>query len=199
MNELKEVQQAGIKKVPALKAGQTVRVHQVIQEGNKSRIQIFEGLVIKMNSGSGMDKTFTVRKVVGGIGVEKMFPIYSPVIEKIEVKKEGKVRRAKLYYMRDRAGKSARLKESFVSDKEVEESIEKLAEQKEKEETENKEVEEAPAEATPAEGAPVEEAKEDSSTEEAPAEEAPAEEEPVEEPKQEESKEESAEEPKEKA
>ncbi len=208
MNELQELQQTGLKKVPTLKTGQTVRVHQRIQEGNKSRIQVFEGLIIKMNSGSGVDKTFTVRKIVSGIGVEKMFPIYSPIIEKIEVKKEGKVRRAKIYYMRDRAGKSARLKESFVSEKEVEESIEELAEQKEKEEAEKKEKEaaEAPEEEVaeaPAEEAPAEEPKEETPAEE-PKEETPAEEAPVEEPKAEtpaeEPKEEPpAEEPKEKA
>lgn len=139
MKELQELQQEGIKKRPSLKPGQTVKVHQKIKEGEKTRVQVFEGLVIKINSGTGVDKTFTVRKIVEGIGVEKMFPLYSPTIEKIEVKKEGKVRRAKLYYMRDRAGKSARLKESFVTDQgveeeEVEKAIEELAEQKEEEE-----------------------------------------------------------------
>jgi len=107
-----------------------VRVHQKIKEGEKERIQLFEGLVIKVNSGHGADKTFTVRRVVGGVGVEKIFPLYSTNIEKIEIKKKSKVRRSKLYYMRGRSGKSARLKESFVSNKELEESIEELAEQK---------------------------------------------------------------------
>ncbi|MFH1284582.1 MAG: 50S ribosomal protein L19 [Candidatus Peregrinibacteria bacterium] len=106
---------------PDISTGNTVRVHQKIKEGDKERIQIFEGLVIKINSGHGADKTFTVRKVVEGIGVEKIFPLYSTNIEKIEVKKKAAVRRAKLYYMRERSGKSARLKETFVSSEDIEE------------------------------------------------------------------------------
>jgi large subunit ribosomal protein L19 len=129
-NLLQEVQTLAVKtKVPAMKAGHTVRVHQRIKEGEKQRIQIFEGLIIKMNSGYGADKTITVRKIVDGVGVEKIFPVYSTNIEKVEIIKISKVRRAKLYYMRGRSGKSARLKETFVSSKEVEDSIEELAEQ----------------------------------------------------------------------
>ncbi len=128
MNLLQDVQKLAIKKkMPDVQPGYTVKVHQKIKEGEKERVQIFEGLVIKMNSGYGADKTFTVRRIVSGVGVEKIFPLYSSNIVKIEVKKKSKVRRAKLYYMRDRAGKSARLKETFVSDKELEESIEELA------------------------------------------------------------------------
>lgn len=139
-NLLQEVQKVAVKKrVPVIEAGYTVRIHQKIKEGEKNRIQIFEGLVIAINSGYGADKTITVRKVVDGIGVEKIFPVYSTNIEKIEVKKKSKVRRAKLYYMRDRSGKSARLKESFVSEKDMEQSIEDLAEQKAKEEAETAE------------------------------------------------------------
>lgn len=134
MNELQALQQLAVKKVPVLKAGQTVRVHQRIKEGEKERVQIFEGLIIKINSGAGADKSFTVRKIVEGIGVEKNFPVYSPLIEKIEIKKEAKVRRAKLYYMRERFGKSARLKETFVSDQEVDKAVEELAAAKAKEE-----------------------------------------------------------------
>lgn len=89
------------KKVPVLRTGYTVRVHQKIKEGDKERIQVFEGLVVKMNAGHGSSKTFTVRKVVQGIGVEKCFPIYSPLIAKIEIKKTFKVRRAQLNFMRD--------------------------------------------------------------------------------------------------
>ncbi|MDA1061286.1 MAG: 50S ribosomal protein L19, partial [bacterium] len=123
MSILQEVQKLAIKKkVPVLRTGYTVRVHQKIKEGEKQRIQIFEGLVIKMNSGYGADKTFTVRKIVQGIGVEKIFSLYSPLIEKIEVKKIAKVRRAKLFYMRKRSGKSARLKEGFVNIAEAEQS-----------------------------------------------------------------------------
>ncbi len=119
MSILNEIRDTAVKKVPNIVPGLTVRVHQMIKEGEKSRVQVFEGLVIKMNSGVGADKTFTVRKIVDGVGVEKIFPLYSPVIKKIEVKKESEVRRAKLYYMRGRSGKSARLKETFV-DAEVE-------------------------------------------------------------------------------
>lgn len=117
MNILQLVQKMPVKRVPEIRTGYTVRVHQKIKEGEKTRIQIFEGLVIKVNSGFGADKTITVRKVVGGIGVEKIFPVHSTNIEKFEVIKKSKVRRAKLYYMRERSGKSARLKETFVSSK----------------------------------------------------------------------------------
>jgi large subunit ribosomal protein L19 len=128
---IKEVQTKHVKKIPNLEPGMTVRVHQKIKEGEKERIQIFEGLIIKISHGAGIDKTFTVRKVVEGIGVEKIFPIHSPNIEKIEVKKKSKVRRSKLYYMRERFGKSARLKGRFLTEqeKEMESSAEELAEE----------------------------------------------------------------------
>ncbi|MBR1884599.1 MAG: 50S ribosomal protein L19 [Clostridia bacterium] len=93
--------------------GNTVKVHLKIKEGNRERIQIFEGTVIKIQN-SGINKTFTVRKISEGIGVEKTFLVNSPKIEKIEVVRVGKVRRAKLYYLRDRVGKAARLKEKNV-------------------------------------------------------------------------------------
>lgn len=102
------------KGVPALKSGQTVRVHQKIQEGEKTRIQIFEGLIIRINPGNGSDATFTVRKIVDGIGVEKIFPLYSANIAKIEVKKVSRVRRSKLYFMRKRRGKSVNLRDLHV-------------------------------------------------------------------------------------
>lgn len=101
--------------LPEIKPGYTVKVHQKIKEGEKERIQIYEGLVIAVNHGYGASKTMTVRKIVEGIGVEKIFPINSPNIAKIEVTKIGKVRRSKLYYMRDVSGKAARLKEMLVS------------------------------------------------------------------------------------
>ena len=123
MTNLQDIQElATNKKIPVIRAGYTVRVHQKIKEGEKERIQIFEGLVIKVGSGHGADKTFTVRKIVEGIGVEKIFPLYSTNIQKIQVTKTSKVRRAKLYYMRDRSGKSARLKESFVTDQQTEQT-----------------------------------------------------------------------------
>ncbi len=140
MINLQEIQKIAVnKKVPELRSGYTVKVHQKIKEGEKERVQIFEGLIIKINSGYGADKTFTVRKIVEGVGVEKIFPLYSPNVVKIEVKKKSKVRRAKLYYMKDRSGKSARLKETLVSEKdekEMEKAIEELAQQKAKEEQE---------------------------------------------------------------
>lgn len=141
MSLLQTVQKLAIKKkVPELKPGYTVRVHQKIREGEKERIQIFEGLIIKISSGHGADKTFTVRKVVEGIGVEKIFPVYSPLLEKIEVKKKSDVRRSKLYYMRARTGKLAKLKETFLSEEEIEKSVQELVEQKAKEKGEGAEV-----------------------------------------------------------
>jgi len=113
---MNEVHKRDLKTVPEIRAGYTVKVHQKIKEGAKERIQIFEGLVIKVNSGTGLDKTFTVRKIASGVGVEKIFPVYSKNIAKIEVVKKAKVRRAKLYYMRERTGKSARLKETYLKE-----------------------------------------------------------------------------------
>ncbi len=93
--------------------GDTVDVHVKIKEGNRERIQIFTGTVIKCQN-SGLNKTFTVRKISNGVGVEKTFPVNSPKIAKIEVKRAGKVRRAKLYYLRDRVGKAAKTKEKNI-------------------------------------------------------------------------------------
>lgn len=97
--------------VPDLKPGYLVKIHTKIKEGNKERIQVFQGTVIKNNAGFGVDDTFTVRKVSEGIGVERIFPIHSPNIIKIEVLRAHKVRRAKLRYLRDLSGKALRLKE----------------------------------------------------------------------------------------
>ena len=97
-------------KVPDIRVGNTVRVHQRIKEGNRQRIQVFEGIVIKKQNG-GLNETFTVRRVAYGVGVEKTFLLHSPLIEKVETVRVGKARRAKLYYLRDRVGKSARTKE----------------------------------------------------------------------------------------
>ncbi len=96
--------------LPELRAGMTVRVDVMIKEGDKSRIQAFEGMVIKVQ-GSGIGQTFTVRKLSNGVGVERTFPVHSPLIDKITVLRVGKVRRSKLYYLRGRSGKSARIKE----------------------------------------------------------------------------------------
>lgn len=111
--------QAFAKKVPEILPGYTVRVHERIQEGSKERVQIFEGLVISVHNGHmPTDRTFTVRKVVSGIGVEKNFPLMSPTIDKIEVKKVAKARRAKLFFLRGRTGKAARLIERFTTEDE---------------------------------------------------------------------------------
>ncbi|SDG97160.1 LSU ribosomal protein L19P [Alteribacillus persepolensis] len=96
--------------LPAFRAGDTVRVHVKVVEGSRERIQVFEGVVIKRRGG-GISETFTVRKVSYGIGVERTFPVHSPRIDKIELKRRGKVRQAKLYYLRNLRGKAARIKE----------------------------------------------------------------------------------------
>lgn len=95
--------------IPAFGVGDTVKVHIKIKEGNRERIQVFEGFVLKKQNG-GVSETFTVRKISSGVGVEKTFPLHSPKIEKIEVVRRGDVRRAKLNYMRERTGKSAKIK-----------------------------------------------------------------------------------------
>ncbi|MBC7083133.1 MAG: 50S ribosomal protein L19 [Bacillota bacterium] len=97
--------------IPQFKPGDTVRVHVKVIEGGRERIQVFEGVVIA-RKGTGIRETFTVRKVSAGIGVERTFPLHSPRLSKIEVVREGKVRRAKLYYLRERVGKAARVKEA---------------------------------------------------------------------------------------
>ena len=98
------------KEAPTLRPGETVRVYVKVVEGEKERTQVFEGIVIRI-SGKGNRTTFTVRKISYGIGVERIFPLHSPRIEKVEVVSRGKVRRAKLYYLRERSGKGARLSE----------------------------------------------------------------------------------------
>ena len=104
---IKSIEDAQLREV---KTGDTVRVHAKVKEGNRERVQIFEGTVIKRQNG-GARETFTVRKQASGVGVEKTWPVHSPIIEKIEVVRRGKVRRAKLYYLRDRVGKAAKVKE----------------------------------------------------------------------------------------
>ncbi len=112
MNEIiKNIDAAQLKEsVPEFHVGDTVRVHNKIKEGNRERIQIFEGTVIKRQNG-GARETFTVRKNSNGIGVEKTWPLHSPSVADVEVVRKGKVRRAKLYYLRDRVGKAAKVKE----------------------------------------------------------------------------------------
>ena len=98
------------RKIPDLKPGDTIKVHQKIKEGDKERIQIFEGIIIAKKHGKGIPATITVRKVVDGVGVERIFPIHSPSVEKFEIVRRAKVRRAKLYYLRTAKGKKAKLK-----------------------------------------------------------------------------------------
>ncbi len=99
--------------IPEFAPGDTVKVHVRVVEGTRERVQLFEGVVIRRHGG-GLKETFTVRKVSWGVGVERTFPLHSPVVAKIEVPRRGAVRRAKLYYLRDRTGKSARIKEKRI-------------------------------------------------------------------------------------
>ena len=100
------------KEAPSVTVGDTVRVHLKVKEGSRERIQVFEGTVIAKKHG-GINETFSVRRISYGVGVEKVFPLYSPIIEKVETVRRGKVRRAKLYYLRDRVGKAAKVKEKL--------------------------------------------------------------------------------------
>src|SRR5689334_9345418 len=110
MSAIETVEKAQMTERPAMKSGDTVKVHVKVREGDKERIQIFEGIVIGQHRG-GVRATFTVRKVSFGQGVERIFPLHSPTIDKIEVVRSAKVRRAKLFYLRDLRGKAARMKE----------------------------------------------------------------------------------------
>ena len=111
MNVLDAVDAASIRKdIPNFRSGDEVKVHVRVVEGNKSRIQVFQGIVIA-RQGSGVRETFTVRKLSYGVGVERIFPIHAPVIEKVELVRKGEVRRAKLYYLRDLRGKAAKIRE----------------------------------------------------------------------------------------
>ncbi len=111
MDALKLISSQSMKEeAPSMEIGDTVKVHVRIKEGDKSRIQIFEGTVIAKKHG-GINETFTVRRVAHGCGIERVFPIHSPNVEKVELVRSGKVRRSKLYYLRDRVGKAAKVKE----------------------------------------------------------------------------------------
>ena len=110
MNAIEAVEKSQLTERPDMKSGDTVRVHVKVREGDKERIQIFEGIVIGLHRG-GSNATFTVRKVSFGQGVERIFPLHSPTIDKIDVVRGAKVRRAKLYFLRDLKGKAARMKE----------------------------------------------------------------------------------------
>ena len=156
MDIIKSIEHEQLKnKIPELKVGNTVRVHIRIKEGNKERIQVFEGIIIKVQGG-GLNQTFTVRKISYGVGVEKTFLVHSPLVEKVELVRVGKARRAKLYYLRDRVGKAAKTKEQIgarIEDREI-----TLKEDLVEEPATNEEVatQEAPVEAAPEENPAVE-------------------------------------------
>ncbi len=122
MDIIKSIEHEQLKdKIPELKVGNTVKVHVRIKEGNKERIQVFEGIIIKVQGG-GVNQTFTVRKISYGVGVEKTFLIHSPLVEKVELVRVGKARRARLFYLRNRVGKSAKTREMVgarIEDKEI--------------------------------------------------------------------------------
>lgn len=157
MDIIKSIEHEQMKNaIPDLKVGDTIRVHQRIKEGNRERIQVFEGIIIKKQDG-GLNATFTVRRVAYGCGVEKTFLIHSPMVEKIEVVRVGKARRAKLYYLRDRVGKAAKTKENIGARIETKEIVIKGAETEEApvaEEVATPAVEEAKVEAPATEEAP---------------------------------------------
>jgi len=115
MNVIENIESQGLKtEIPQFRAGDRVKVHVRVVEGEKSRIQVFEGEVIARRGGAGLRATFTVRKTSGGIGVERVFPLHAPVVEKIDVLRFGRVRRAKLYYLRKLRGKKARIRERRI-------------------------------------------------------------------------------------
>lgn len=161
MDIIKSIEHEQMKnKIPVLNVGNTVRVHVRVKEGNRERIQVFEGIIIKVQGG-GVNQTFTVRKISYGVGVEKTFLVHSPAVEKVEVTRVGKARRAKLFYLRDRLGKSAKTKEKIGARIETKEITikEELAEEPVSEETASNEVAET-VETVAEEKPVVEEAKE---------------------------------------
>ena len=192
-NVIQDLERAQLRRVPSFQPGDRVKVHFQVIEGTRRRVQVFDGIVIK-RQGSGVRETFTVRKISSGVGVERTFPLHSPKIEKIEVKAIGDVNRAKLYYLRDRVGKKARVRErrygtghtlpeaAVAEEAALEETAAEAEEQDTTDETPVDEVV-ATDEATEAEAAEAEEpevAEEPvDEAEEAPAEEAPADEVPA--------------------
>jgi large subunit ribosomal protein L19 len=183
-NVIQDLERAQLRNVPRFKAGDTVRVHFQVIEGTRRRVQVFEGIVLK-RQGAGARETFTVRKQSFGIGVERTFPLHSPKIEKIEVAAIGDVNRAKLYYLRGRVGKKARVRERrYGAGSELPQAVEATLAQTEEapaaaepEDAEGPQSEAEPIEAEPTEDTPAED---ESTAEEAaadePAEDAPADE-----------------------
>jgi len=188
-NVIQDLERAQLRKVPQFKAGDTVRVHFQVIEGSRRRVQVFDGIVIK-RQGSGVRETFTVRKISSGVGVERTFPLHSPKIEKIEVMAIGDVNRAKLYYLRDRVGKKARVRERRygvghrVHDAVVAEepAVEETVEAEDQDVADEALVDEVVAtdEAEAAEAEVAEESVDEAPAEEAPTDEAPADEAPAE-------------------
>jgi large subunit ribosomal protein L19 len=155
-NIIDSIERAQLRQVPRFKAGDTVRVHFQVIEGTRRRVQVFEGIVLK-RQGSGVRETFTVRRMASGVGVERTFPLHSPKIEKIEVSAIGDVNRAKLYYLRGRVGKKARVREKRYGLREEETTLQAVEpEAPEEEPVAEDELEEPVAEAEEAE-APVDE------------------------------------------
>jgi large subunit ribosomal protein L19 len=183
-NVIESIERAQLRKVPRFKAGDTVRVHFQVIEGQRRRVQVYEGIVIK-RQGSGVRETFTVRKQSFGVGVERTFPLHSPKIEKIEVAAIGDVNRAKLYYLRGRVGKKARVRERrYGAGSELPTAVEATLAETEAEPTaaEPEDAEGPQSEAEPVEAEPVEEApdEDEPTAEEEPADE-PAEDAPADE------------------
>jgi large subunit ribosomal protein L19 len=116
MNLMERLRSEGLKKLPHFRAGDTVKVYSKIKEGEKERLQAFEGVVLRVK-GHGKESSFTVRKISYGVGVERVFPLYSPLIDRIEVVSSGKVRRSRIYYLRDLTGKKARIAEGEAVEK----------------------------------------------------------------------------------
>lgn len=203
MDAAQLLKQAANPRIPGFSAGDTVRVNFRIREGERERIQVFQGVVIRVHNGKGPAASFTVRRITAGIGIERVFPLYSPLVESLEITRYGNVRRAKLYYLRGLQGRAARIKElnpvqrrkaqeeAAAAEAELAEQIAQAVADTETLEVEEpiEDLEEQPEEQT--EFAPPPEASDDSEEEtadvpeasvEEPAEEAPAEEEPAEEP-----------------
>ena len=148
------------KNIPDVKPGDVVRVHQKIKEGEKERIQVFEGVVLAKKHGTGINATITVRKVTLGVGVERIFPLHSPLVDKIEIIKRSKVRRAKLYYLREAKGRKARLKAKAFNIEVPEEKPEQEIEMKEESKESQEEIatkDEAVKEESPTKTIPTEE------------------------------------------
>ena len=154
-NVIDSIERAQLRKLPRFKAGDTVRVHFQVIEGQRRRVQVYEGIVIK-RQGSGARETFTVRKQSFGVGVERTFPLHSPKIEKIEVQAVGDVNRAKLYYLRGRVGKKARVREKRYGHGPAADIAAQEAAAQEEAQADEVEAEETAAEAVEADGPDVE-------------------------------------------